>query len=85
MVKMMDELPIFAPVPSDPHGSIGQHCDLLAYEREIHRELELRRKVYPGWVTAGRIDQKTADMRIRLFEKLLQYIKAILAQFNTQS
>lgn len=37
---------------------------------EVQRELGMRRRVFPQWVSAGRIDQATADRRIAILEAI---------------
>jgi len=37
---------------------------------EVQRELQLRRRLFPGWVFSGRIDQATADRRIAILEAI---------------
>ncbi len=45
--------------------------------QEIERELELRRKVYPRWVQAGKISQEQAHRQIIVLEAIYNdYIRA---------
>ena len=34
------------------------------------REVEMRRKVYPNWVAAGRMKQAAADLQIAIMEEI---------------
>lgn len=38
--------------------------------KEAERELALRRRVYPGWVAAGRLKQAQADRQIAIMEAI---------------
>lgn len=39
--------------------------------RELERELEVRRKVYPGWVQSGKLSAREADHRLICLESAI--------------
>ena len=44
--------------------------------REAKRELQTRRKVYPGWISKGTIERRTADHRIRVQAAIVAHLEA---------
>lgn len=42
---------------------------------EVEREIAMRRRVYPGWVRAGRMDADTADRRIAAMQAVLDTLR----------
>lgn len=38
---------------------------------ELRREIATRKRVYPGWIRAGRIEQAAADHRVAVLEAIL--------------
>lgn len=42
---------------------------------ELHRELSVRRQVYPRWVASGKLSQKVADQRIAAIAWAIGYIE----------
>ena len=40
--------------------------------KELKRELETRKRVFPTWVLQGRISQNIADKRIKILEEILR-------------
>ena len=40
--------------------------------REVVRELKMRKKVYPRWVTQGRLSLPQADYQIRIMEEIAE-------------
>ena len=50
---------------------------LLDCQAEIRRELEMRRSVYPRWVKEGKVDQYTADWRIKVLEGVLETLDIV--------
>lgn len=42
---------------------------------ELKRELAMRRNVFPAWVKNGRLDQATADHRIRCLQEAIKMIE----------
>lgn len=40
--------------------------------KEIKRELNMRKRLYPTWVLQGRIKEETANERIVIFEEILK-------------
>lgn len=46
---------------------------------ELERELSLRRRVYPRWVTAGKLEADTAQRRILLFEAAIARFRFLTA------
>lgn len=49
-----------------------RHEDII---EELERELAMRRKVYPRWITSGKIDQVTATRRILVLEAALERLR----------
>lgn len=45
---------------------------------ELERERELRRRVYPNWIAAGRLKQIAADERNRRLEYAIERLKGLL-------
>ena len=45
--------------------------------REIAREIELRKRVYPRWVEDGRYTQVEADHKIAVMEAVLATLKRL--------
>ena len=43
----------------------------------IDRELGLRKRVYPKWVSAGRMKQETADSEIATMSEIYEYFKSL--------
>lgn len=39
--------------------------------KEIQRELNMRKRVFPTWVLQGRIKEEVANKRIRIMEEIL--------------
>lgn len=39
--------------------------------KEIQRELNMRKKVFPNWVLQGRIKEEVANKRIKIMEEIL--------------
>lgn len=81
-INLLDYLP---PKPSAPADAIAWRQNLLAAQRELHRELEVRRRVYPGWVATGKLTRPLADHRIRVIEWLLTLAEAINTRLNDQA
>lgn len=48
--------------------------------REVRRELNMRKSVYPKWVQAGKLKQIDADHRIAVMQKILDDYEAKSAQ-----
>lgn len=51
--------------PPPAHGYTWRERD-----REILRELDQRRRLYPDWIAAGRLDQADASRRLRILEAI---------------
>ena len=43
---------------------------------EVEREIALRRRVYPRWVSNGQLKQDRADRQIAVMEAVLKTLKA---------
>ena len=52
--------------------------------KEIQRELNMRKKVFPTWVLQGRISQAISDKRIKIMEEILADYQEKLKQENKQ-
>ena len=48
-------------------------------EAELERELGMRAMVYPGWVAARKLNQHTADQRVRRLQAALAVVRAAQA------
>ena len=53
--------------------------------KEIQRELNIRKKVFPTWVLQGRIKQDVADKRIKIMERILEDYKQKLISEDKQA
>lgn len=53
--------------------------------KEIQRELNMRKKVFPTWVLQGRIKQDVADKRIKIMERILEDYKQKLISEDKQA
>lgn len=47
---------------------------------ELKRELHIRRRKYPQWVTSGQMTQDTADLQMARMEATLNRLLAIKAE-----
>lgn len=52
--------------------------------KEIKRELDMRKRVFPTWVLQGRISQAISDKRIKIMEEILADYQEKLKQENKQ-
>lgn len=52
--------------------------------KEIQRELNMRKKVFPTWVLQGRITQQVADKRIKIMEYIFEDYKIKKEQEDKQ-
>lgn len=52
--------------------------------KEIQRELNMRKRVFPTWVLQGRIKQDVADKRIKIMERILEDYKQKLISEDKQ-
>lgn len=43
--------------------------------KELRRELEMRQKLYPEWVSTGRLPKATAEHRIAALESAIELIE----------
>lgn len=48
------------------------HDDML---KEIDRELAMRKRLYPAWVTKGTLKQATADRQILIMEAVREVVR----------
>lgn len=53
--------------------------------KEIQRELNMRKKVFPTWVLQGRLKQDIAEKRIKIFEEILADYKQKLISETKQA
>ncbi|MBR0541132.1 MAG: hypothetical protein IJK26_02885 [Clostridia bacterium] len=53
--------------------------------KEIQRELNMRKKVFPTWVLQGRLKQDIAEKRIKIFEEILEDYKQKLISETKQA
>ena len=53
--------------------------------KEIQREINMRKRVFPTWVLQGRIKQEVADKRIRIMEMVLEDYQNKLASEDKQA
>lgn len=40
--------------------------------KEVQREINMRKRVFPTWVLQGRVKQDVADKRIEIMEEILK-------------
>lgn len=52
--------------------------------KEIQRELNMRKKVFPTWVLQGRLKENIADKRIKIMELILEDYKQKLISEDKQ-
>lgn len=43
-------------------------------KKELKREISMRKRVYPGWVSGGKLKQETATHRIECLERALELL-----------
>ena len=48
--------------------------------KEVEREIEMRRKVYPGWVQSRKLGGHRAQQQMAAMEAVLATLKGIAAQ-----
>lgn len=53
--------------------------------KEIQRELNMRKRVYPNWILQERIKEDIANKRIKIMEKILEDYKQKLISENKQA
>lgn len=53
--------------------------------KEIQRELNMRKKVFPTWVLQGRLKEGVANKRIKIMEQILEDYKQKLISENQQA
>ena len=51
--------------------------DIEEQIRCVHRELRMRRQVYPEWVGRGRMKQQTADNEIKVMEAVMATLERV--------
>lgn len=51
---------------------------------EAQREVAMRRRVYPRWVEAGRMNQANADRQIEVMQEIATDYEALAAKENPQ-
>jgi antibiotic biosynthesis monooxygenase (ABM) superfamily enzyme len=47
---------------------------------ELHRELTLRQRVYPGWVQSGKLSEAAAARQVARLEAAIAYLEAAQPQ-----
>lgn len=53
--------------------------------KEIQRELNMRKRVYPNWILQERIKENIANRRIKIMEKILEDYKEKLISEDKQA
>lgn len=53
--------------------------------KEIQRELNMRKRIYPNWILQERIKENIANKRIKIMEKILEDYKQKLISENKQA
>lgn len=53
--------------------------------KEIQRELNMRKRVYPNWILQERIKENIANKRIKIMEKILEDYKQKLISEDKQA
>lgn len=51
---------------------------------ELKREIKTRQRVYPRWIQQGKIDERTAALRVLILEANLALIEAALKKNAAQ-
>ena len=54
----------------------GNDATLAEMIAEAHRELRVRKRIYPTWVSSGTIEKRTAEKRIRVQAAILARLEA---------
>jgi len=70
-------LPLPPPLADGGMPRVDEKVELDAMHREIARELETRRRIYPQWVRTGKLTQDVADHRIRILERVITLLQRI--------
>ena len=53
----------------------------LTKRAEIVREIQVRERVYPGWITQGKLTQELAAKRIKILQEIAEdYAQAAVAE-----
>jgi hypothetical protein len=60
--------------------SMSSTTDIL---QELRRELAMRRKLYPKWVSTGRLPKATAEHRMAVLESAIELIESTEPQQQT--
>lgn len=58
-------------------GGDGMNTDINAQIAAVYREISMRQRVYPRWVTAGNLTQATADHEIAVMHEVLETLKRV--------
>ena len=53
--------------------------------KEIQRELNMRKRVYPNWILQERLKENIANKRIKIMEKILEDYKQKLISEDKQA
>lgn len=51
-----------------------EELEFSSVVRELEREIEVKKSLYPKWVEQKKIDFQTAEHRIKCLEKVLEII-----------
>ena len=62
-----------------------KRCISLEIIKEIQRELNTRKRVYPNWILQERIKENIANKRIKILEQVLEDYKQKLISETKQA
>lgn len=79
-----ESLPLPPTVADRGSARVTEIVGLDEMHREVFRELEMRRRVYPQWVQDGRLTLAVADHRIRTLERLVALLQRIERHWQAQ-
>lgn len=55
-------------------GELPRHGTREEVEKELHREYDLRKRLYPRWVSEGKLNKHQAQKKIRAWGEMMDYI-----------
>jgi len=50
----------------------------------VRREVKMRERVYPRWISAGKMTQKKADFEIDTMRHVLEHLQDYLKEFDIE-
>jgi hypothetical protein len=61
-----------------------QQITLDEMRDELQREIKMRQAVYPRWILSGKIDERTAAIRVLVLQACLAFIETELKKNHAQ-